>query len=390
LVFVSLLIIYMTIKPTKNNLVRIEDIISSKDDFFLDYENVFKHKMIPKLIHDDTFSESVLSKMKTEDISSFLKVHRFLKNEENEQFILSQKSRFDVPSFKLLSTNIILPTFMDSIIKQISHYSEYVYNGSIFTFYHPGIRDIEKEITEILHVFHRMTKFSNKSVKIRCHILFTDLKKRSTPGEKIIGLAKNINSGMTFGNTIIIWRAEDVVKVFVHEMVHLLKLDMGSSGNIIMKKILDSMLIKLSEDSISSLGEAYTETVAKIIYSIHRNNENRIEEFNKQAEFSLNQCARILSLNGITTLGNKINEITQYTYMTEYYILHAFFMYNIYISDDVRLYINFFKQGENKSNLPNILSNLNVDSFLIDMNIRLKQIPLNFGNTSRNLSMSLK
>ena len=382
-------------KNTKINLTiyEINNIVSEniRNKDFLKYDSIFTNEIIQKEIYDETFLETVTRKMGHRDVNSFVDVHVFLKN--NSSFIKSQKSRFNVPSYDLLATKIIVPFFTDAIIRQLTHYSEYVSLGSVFTFYNSGIKNVKTKINEIFDAFHLMMRFSNRPVKIKCHILFTDLKKRSHPGE-LVGLSKNINSGMTFGNTIIIWREEESVKVFVHEMVHLLNLDMGNLGNKTLKKILDSMKLELSDDSISSLGESYTETVAKIVYSIHKSQSGVsgfYEELKKQIEWSMSQCAKILFLNGISELGNKKQIIHQHTYMIEYYVLHAFFMHNISLSKDISMYINFFKQNENKENpseLAENLSNLDVSLFIKDINEILKKIPDDFPSISRSLKMS--
>ena len=383
-------------KKIKTNLTihEINQIVSEniQNQDFLKYDSIFTNEIIPKEIYNETFLESVTRKMGHRDINSFIDVNMFLKN--NYEFIKSQRSRFDVPSYDLLTTKIIIPFFTDAIIKQMTHYSEYTSLGSSFTFYNSGIKNIDYQINEIFDVFHLMMRFSERPVKIKCHMLFTDLKKKSHPGE-IVGLAKNINSGMTFGNTIIIWRAEESIKVFTHEMVHLLNLDMGHSGNKILKKILDNMKLEISDDSISSLGEAYTETVAKIIYSIHKS-KNGVsgfyDELEKQIEWSMSQCAKILFLNGISEIGQEKMIIQQHTYMIECYVLHAFFMHNIHFSRDVSMYINFFKQNDNKtraSDLAEKLSRIDVSLFISDTNDILKKIPDDFSSISRSLIMSV-
>jgi len=398
LIIVLFIFNYMNKRAKTPNitLFEINNIIS--DNFFnedyLKYDHIFINDVIPKQHYDNTFSEAVVKKMNTPTSSSFLEVHNFLKREENDNFIESQRSRFDVPAFKLLAKNIILPYFTDVIFKQMTHYSQYLVLGSIFTMYNSGIRNTDKCMHEIFDVFNLMLRFSsNKPVKIQIHLLFTDLKKRSSPGEGILGLAKNINSGMTFGNTVIVWRTEEMVKVFIHEMVHLLKLDMGTDGNIILGRILDSMSIYFSDDSIYSLGEAYTETVAKIIYSMHKSkgSDGFMKELYRQIEWSISQCSRILFLNGIKEIGKDINVITQYTYMVEYYVLHAFFMHNIRTTRDISVYINFFKQNSNHIppvNLAEHLSSLDTSMFIKEINELLDEIPSNFQNTPRNLKMS--
>jgi len=105
----------------------------------------------------------------------------------------------------------------------------------------------------------------------------------------------------------------------------------------------------------------------------------------------MSQCAKILFLNGISELGNKKQIIHQHTYMIEYYVLHAFFMHNIRLSKDISMYINFFKQNENKENpseLAENLSNLDVSLFIKDINDILKKIPDDFSSISRSLKMS--
>jgi len=393
LVIVLILFKYKKPKSTPDiTLFQINNIVSEIiSDDYLKFDHIFINDEIPKSIFESTFSDSVMEKMNINNLDSFMQVHQFLKREENDQFIESQKSRFDIPYFKLLTKNIILPYFTDAIFKQMTHYSEYISLGSIFTIYRSGIRDTDKHINEIFDVFNLMMRFSNEYVKINCHLLFTDLKKRSSPGE-LVGLAKNINSGMTFGNTIIIWREEEILKVFIHEMVHLLKLDIIHHGNPLMK-ILDSMKISFSDNSIYNLGEAYTETVAKIIHSIYKGRgiSGFKGELDKQIDWSMIQCSRILFLNNIRNIGTDINVIEQHSYLIEYYVLHAFFMHNIKTTGDISIYINFFRQNYNqlsRDEVSEYLSSLDTSSFIKEVNNILNEIPLDFANKPRNLSMT--
>lgn len=358
-----------------------------------EYTNVFKDKQIQKEIHDMTFSESIRERMGVDEnhVLSIREMHTFMNSKENQEFIDSQLVRFQVPAFRMLARKIIVPTFTDAIIKQLNYYSEYVVGGSRIFFYTSGMYDDKNAVRKIIDVYTMLVGLVDFEVKAEIHILLTDIKKKSIPG-KPIGTPQRINSGAKFSNTILVWRSEEFVKVFIHEMVHLLGLDLGHSRSAYKLDKID-LEVSLSPTSISSPSEAFTETVTKILYTRYKTEtfSEFHEEFKKQAEWTMKQASRILHLNGIR-YGDKNSIITQKTYMYEYYVLTALFMHTIVTHGEMGVYLNYFKQNRrNKISASDIsiyLSEIDPTHFLKDLHDLLKEIPDNFGNKERSLTMT--
>lgn len=152
---------------------------------------------------------------------------------------------------------------------------------------------------------------------LKIYIFMTDLKKEfEFFSEKVIG-KKNVNSGYSwiqtsFNKRIVIYRKEEWSKVLIHELIHSFELDFSS----------DSILSKFAKDNVKriflnikseiNLFEAFTETIAEIIYLIFivkkemetKNESGRIgflKRFEKKFErlqiYSVNQCIDILKHN---------------------------------------------------------------------------------------------
>lgn len=355
-----------------------------------DYENVFKDKKIKKEIVDTTFSESIRSRMNvpTDFSLSTMDMHVFMNSKDNQEFIDSQYNRFQVPEFGMLARKIIVPIFTDAIIKQLNYYSEYSVGGSRIIFYTSGMYDADNVFRKIIDVYAMMVGLVDFEVEAEIHILLTDLKKKSIPG-KPIGTPQMLNSGMKFSNKIIIWRTEEVVKVFIHEMVHLLGLDLGHNKSSYKLGNID-LGVKFSLGSASSPGEAFTETVTRILYTRYKTEtfDEFHEEFKNQSEWSMKQAARVLHLNdGVT------KTITQTTYMYEYYILTALFMHTIVTHREMGVYLNYFRQNRRRnkisaSDISIYLSEIDPTHFLEDLHNLVEEIPESFGKKERTLMMT--
>ena len=107
----------------------------------------------------------------------------------------------------------------------------------------------------------------------------------------------NVNSGLSYNNNIIIYRKEELLKVLLHEMIHILDIDVKYENNNHKKIILN----KLCVNSLL-INESYVETWANIlnIYLtlIENNkivsNEEYIENFIEEKKFSISQCCKII------------------------------------------------------------------------------------------------
>ena len=181
--------------------------------------------------------------------------------------------------------------------------------------------------------------------------------------------------------------------MFIHEMVHLLQLDMSGSRNSANKKLLGVLDIKFTSSSIYSLHESFTETVTKILYSkflAHLRDTDFETEFYSQMTWTMDQCAKVLHLNGIRDFTGTF-ELEQKTYMYEYYILHALFLHDVYETEDYGKYLNFVHVNTRKrsfSSMTALLQSVDTSAFITDIQSRLDEIPGDFGSSIVTLKMS--
>ena len=107
----------------------------------------------------------------------------------------------------------------------------------------------------------------------------------------------NINSGLSYSNNIIIYRKEELLKVLIHEIIHILDIDVKYENYNDKKKILNKLCIN---DLL--INESYVETWAVLINIYLKlkinnkivTNENYIKYFIKEKKFSIKQCCKIM------------------------------------------------------------------------------------------------
>lgn len=336
-----------------------------------------KSARIVKSISYGKFSDHIRERMGLDEDHKF--TMQEMRSFVSKNDLSDQIGRFNVPAFSKMLNYILVPEFLDSIFDQLDSYRVYTIRGSKLTFYINSIRgDYEKIIGNILDIYVGMENLVEFEVTIDAHIFLTDLPKKSNPLNTWD--VQTINSGMTSGDTIFIWRLEEVSKVFIHEMIHLLNLDMGDgvsriSANDMMKNSKIRKRITTSQTSASSLSESFTETMTKIIYTMTIT-DNDIHDFERefaiQTNWAMKQCAIVLLLDGNKSIGDELITISQETYMYEYYILHALLMFNIRKTREYGIYLNFSVQNSfhkmKVSHLATYIASIDPESFIREIN----------------------
>ena len=182
----------------------------------------------------------------------------------------------------------------------------------------------------------------------------------------------HVNSGMcatlNHSSTIHIWRKQEIMKVFIHEMIHALSLDVIPTPEIIHNHYLEKYGNQLT---IIQIREAYTEIWAEIIncFLISQVHEDPRQQFNDMLH---TECifANIQFIKMKYLLDNDI-DINKYTRCLSYYVIK----YEIYrkLSTFITLcrihnldYIN----SKNEWFIQFLLDNLGID----DKNISLQEI----------------
>jgi hypothetical protein len=122
----------------------------------------------------------------------------------------------------------------------------------------------------------------------------------------------NINSQYYDGN-IYLWRKDDIEKVMIHEALHSVHYDL----DIINQKVIPELL-NLEKDGFNRLNinEAYTELCAIYLYNILklspnaniRTNSKKLRDLLlKDLKHSLQNCAKLLKINGILSIKNLLD-----------------------------------------------------------------------------------
>jgi hypothetical protein len=125
---------------------------------------------------------------------------------------------------------------------------------------------------------------------INIDFLFTDVKK-ILPDKGIIG-QDTLNTGYTIGNTIVVYREEEWLKVFIHECMHLFEYDLK------LRNKSDLIYTIFPVNKNIQLNESYCEIWARILNCCIISVVNNIpvkKLLERESEFSMNQMVKILN-----------------------------------------------------------------------------------------------
>tara|TARA_Y100001958_G_C21236233_1_gene562723 strand:+ start:247 stop:1257 length:1011 start_codon:yes stop_codon:yes gene_type:complete len=231
---------------------------------------------------------------------------------------------------------------------------------------------IDNFINTILLVIYFMIEYSNYNTDILIDYLLTDELKIINDFEtNKIFTKQEINSGLTDfrKNKIIIWRKEEIMKVTIHELIHLLRLGIKKTSSKLINHY--KKKYKVSSDNII-LDEAYTEFLAVLINSFlitkfTNNNFNYFKYLLKlEIYFSIFQSKKILYLSRKNQ--NDYIHINNYTQVLSYYIIKLELFMNL---EEVIKIINL----KNLKDLENLLINFKKtvlnNSIIVDLDTQL-------------------
>lgn len=170
-------------------------------------------------------------------------------------------------------------------------------------------------IQNICNAVSGMIKLYAYKTQFTLYYVLVDVPKMYNGG--LIGRRECINSGYTDveQQQICIFRSQEVLKVTIHELIHLFNADAERLNNVYLDKF-------VTADSLYSPREGYTEFLARIIFTIWSGNS-----LQQQFHHTLHQAAKILHYNGWQHWAGKC--IHQETYAFEYYVLSATFMWSM-------------------------------------------------------------
>ena len=185
-------------------------------------------------------------------------------NKKTNNYVLEEKEPSKINIFE---TNPYIPqTFKNTIISFHKNYSYRVnfLNCSVDLNIHCKNENIDELLYHILEVLKFMMSVDDNKKSFSLHIYLTDYKKSVSRGSYT---PEGVNSGSTDrNNTIIIWRKEDILKVLIHEIIHLLGFDNVEDS----QEIIDhyNEKYRLGNKKLN-VYEAYTEIWALLIHSYY-------------------------------------------------------------------------------------------------------------------------
>lgn len=198
--------------------------------------------------------------------------------------------------------------------------------------------NINNVINKMIHIIYIMKKISTNNKSPFITIILASQRKElpSNSTNDIILCPDNINSGCSMtGINIMIWRAEEVYKILIHELIHFYGIDFHSHSHAknndytqLNNYIMDTYNVRY----VDCPNESYTEFFAVIIHSVFVSYYLKIsfnEVINKELFFTLFQICKILSYYGITEiaqLGSKM--ITQTTSVFSYFVIKGALLFN--------------------------------------------------------------
>ena len=237
----------------------------------------------------------------------------------------------------------------------------------VLNIYHNN-ENLDLFINNILFVIYYLIKYSDYKKNIIIDYLLTDLKKEIKDiDKKQIFTQNEINSGLTDfrKNKIIIWRKEEIMKVTIHELIHLLNLGLNQNFTKLINHYKNKY--KISSNYIL-IDEAYTEFLAVLInnYLITKFSKKTYNYFKYllklEMNFSIFQSKKILYLSRKNK--NDYIDLNKHTQVLSYFIIKLEMFMNL---DKIIKLINL----NNLNKIEDILINNKKSVFNTSANIDL-------------------
>ena len=185
-------------------------------------------------------------------------------NKKNNKYVLEEKGTTKIDAFE---KNPYIPqTFKNTIRSFHKNYSYRVNfsNCSVDLNIHCKSESIDELLHHILEILKFMMSIDDNKKSFSLHIYLTDYKKYLNRGSYT---PEGVNSGSTDRNdSIIIWRKEDILKVLIHEIIHLLGFDNVEDNEDIINHY--NVKYNLGNKKLN-IYEAYTEIWALLIHSYY-------------------------------------------------------------------------------------------------------------------------
>lgn len=245
----------------------------------------------------------------------------FISNEIVDYIDKNLKYKYII-NYKYKNKKIKVRYFSKKKIGNIKNLFEIVINRIIFMM---DITDVYKNVNMYIYDTH-----FKKKLPCKC---FNKCKKK-------LGV-HDINTGYSWTNNIVIYRKEELLKLIIHEMIHLLDIDVKYEyGSNMKRKFMKSLCI---ESFNVLINESYVETWAIVIHMYISLLEQRKKSyinyknyFKKTLLFNYKQVLKILIFYDIDNFdeifkeGNSCNRIIEFKMnLFSYHILKLLNLFNI-------------------------------------------------------------
>jgi len=304
-----------------------------------------------------------------------------------------EKKKIKIPVFDFFKDNSFIDTSKISKIDNMKYNIIFHDNDHFISFYFNSMSDLS-EIKKMVKYCFAVIYFLANNDTLKCYIYFSSLKKEI---DTDILKPNNINSGLTnfTQNYVLIWRYEEWLRVYFHELIHFFNRDAPENNKFDdSKKHFENWCIETDE---ILLNEAITDYWALILNTSlvsYVLNINFGLLLNQEKKFVYKQCKKILShyeMNTTKDLTKKCDKkIKQTTNAFSYYIVKSClffyddeFMSKAYIDNDIRKpnvkyfnneFINDVKKWILSDDFNELLLNENVD--LNDKNLKMSSLTI--------------
>ena len=261
-------------------------------------------------------------------------------NLKNYNYKLSKIKNID-----LIETKFIPDKIREFISEKINYKYTIIYEfkNILITLNYYSKDKIKKEtFNNILKRIMFMMLISNTYININIDIYNTPFKKKfkCNNSHKCGNLNHmNVNSGLNYGNNIIIFRNEEYLKLLLHELIHALNIDNKYETLKDNKQILE--IFNINSNNLL-INESYVETwaiILNIFCTLKEKKNIDLNEFklnlNKELIHSLHQCSKLCIYYNIENFSKIYNNNPETVYYKDnvntfsYHIVKTINLYNI-------------------------------------------------------------
>ena len=274
------------------------------------------------------------------NIEPFLKIkEKMIKINYNDyDYELIDKKNSNIDKSVINDNDYISDNIKLYITNKINRLEVYSINNSKLYLYYENNYD-KNILDKLLKIFNLVTKYFNFNEEREFYIFLTPYRKKFYGNIETIK-KENINSGLTYviDGKIIVYRLEELEKVFIHELIHSMKIDKG----------IKDINLDFNTDKDITLHETFTEILAEIIYYIYLHLEYKInlkKIMDLEYKFSIFQSIKLLKIFDYDKIEDLLYKNDKKLYKDETNSIEYFILKTYIISNMDYFMNNFFYNG---------------------------------------------